>query len=137
MWDAFFRVRGTNLADSPEGPVLRVGNVTRHDPTIYDFGEGRFKLWDDGPGGPYVVAKATVEVDSPAVAERVGLRVLADALNVLTFAYADSRRRIGGLKGEVLPGALLAKRDGSLSQYRPRLRGARTPAVLRTNSMLR
>lgn len=130
-WRAVFRVGGIDLEGYPEGSVLRVGNVSLYDPGVYDFGEGRWWFLEKEASGPYVVARTKVEADGPVAAERAGRRALADALNVLTFAYSHPPRNIGGLKGEVLAGVYVYKTDGSQSQYRPRLRGSRAPVVVR------
>lgn len=132
-WIAVFRVTGLDLGEYGEDSALRVGGVTFYDPDTYDFGEGRWKLWDEKPPGPYAVARTRVEADNPAGAERAGLRALADALNVLTFAYSDARRDMGGVKGDVLPGTYVLRSDGTSGQYRPRSRGARTPRVALTS----
>ncbi|QIN78293.1 hypothetical protein GBA65_06950 [Rubrobacter marinus] len=132
-WSAVFRVGGVDLEHYPEGSVLRMGDVALYDPGVYDFGEGRWRFLEKETHGPYAVARVKVEADGPVDAERAGRRRLADALNVLTFAYSNPRRNVGGFKGEVLPGVYVCKADGSRGQYRPRQRGARTPMVVRTS----
>lgn len=131
QWRAVFRVGGIDLEGYPEGSVLRMGNVALYDPGVYDFGEGRWRFLEKEPDGPYAVARVKVEADGTVDAERAGRRRLADALNVLTFAYSNPRRDVGGFKCEVHPGVYVYRVDGSRGQYRPRQQGAKVPAAVR------
>jgi hypothetical protein len=85
----------------PQAALWTMGNITLYDPTVYDFGEGRWLFKHTTEAKKAVTfAKVAVTADTPAEAVSKARRNLEDSLNVLSFERSAGVN-VGGLNPKV------------------------------------